>query len=79
MNYVVNVKGGFLLTFYIFRGEWLQEDYIKDYKHKTCMTMEKKDWMRTFLFKKFLSFIKRSIIGGIILTNYHLSIFDWHG
>ncbi len=31
-NYAVNVVGGFLLAFYIFKGERLQQDYIKDCK-----------------------------------------------
>jgi hypothetical protein len=32
MNCAINALKGFLLTFYILRGENLQEDYIKDYK-----------------------------------------------
>jgi hypothetical protein len=31
MNCAINALKGFLLTFYILRGENLQEDYIKDY------------------------------------------------
>jgi hypothetical protein len=31
-NCAVNVVGGFLLTFYIFKGERPQQDYIKDCK-----------------------------------------------
>jgi hypothetical protein len=36
-------------------------------------------WMTTFLFKKFLSFFKKSILGGVFLTNQHLLILGGHG
>jgi hypothetical protein len=42
MNCGVNVIGKFMLTFYIFKGERLQQDYIKDCKPGTCMAMQKK-------------------------------------
>jgi hypothetical protein len=41
--------------------------------------MQLKTWMTTFLFKKFLSFFKRSIPSGISITNRHLLILDGHG
>jgi hypothetical protein len=31
-NCAINVVGGFLLAFYLFKGERLQQDYIKDCK-----------------------------------------------
>jgi hypothetical protein len=40
------------------------------------MAMQSKAWMITFLFKKFLSFFKRSIPSGISTTNKHLLILD---
>ncbi len=41
--------------------------------------MQAKAWMMAFLFKKFFSFFKRSIFGGIFLTNCYLLILDGHG
>jgi hypothetical protein len=83
----VQFKGGFQPTFYIFRGEILQEDYIKDNKlgtymttqYKACMTAFLfKEFHATFLFKKLLSLFKRKILGEIFLTNYYLLILDGH-
>jgi len=59
MNCAINALKGFLLTFYILRGENLQEDYIKDYKLGIGMEMHKKVQMIMILFKEFLSFFKR--------------------
>jgi hypothetical protein len=42
------------------------------------MAMPKKAWMTTFLFKEFLSFFKRSILGGVSFTN-NLLILNGHG
>jgi hypothetical protein len=42
INCVVNVARGVLLGFYIFKGEKLQDDYIKFCKLGTCMAMQKK-------------------------------------
>jgi hypothetical protein len=41
-NYAINVVGGFLPGFYIFKGKRLKDDYIKLYKPNTCMVMQKK-------------------------------------
>jgi hypothetical protein len=60
INCVVNAKGITHLGFYIFRG-----DYIQLYKLGTCMAMQSKAWMTTFLFKEFLSFKKIFIPSGI--------------
>jgi len=43
------------------------------------MAMQAKAWMTTFLFKVFLSFFKRLVLGGISQTNCHLLILDGHG
>jgi hypothetical protein len=63
INYVIDGIGD--LRFYVFRGERIKNDYIKYCKPRTCMVMHEKTWMIAFLFKEFLSFFKRSIIGGI--------------
>ncbi len=51
INCVVNVACVALLAFYIFRGSRMCEDYIFFCKPKTCMAMQKKTWMTTYLFK----------------------------
>jgi hypothetical protein len=61
MNCVMNVTRMILLGFYIFRGDMMRDDYIKQCKSGTCMAMLAKTWMTTFLFKEFLSFFKRLI------------------
>jgi hypothetical protein len=79
MNCVVNVTKGLIPRFYIFRGERTKDDYIKHYKFGTCMAIQTKTWMTSFLFKEFLSFFKRSIIGGMFPSNHHLLILNGHG
>jgi len=46
---------------------------------KTCMTMQTKVWMTSFLFKEFLSFFKDFVPGEISQINCHLLILDSHG
>ncbi len=79
INCVVNVVGTTLLGFYIFRGERICDDYIQLYELGTCMAMQSKTWIITFLFKKFMFFFKRFIPSGISITNGHLLILDGHG
>ncbi len=62
-NYI-NAIGGFLQHF---KGEKLQDDYIKLYKLETCIAMQKTTLMTCFLFKKL-------ILGGVFLTNWCLLI-----
>jgi hypothetical protein len=57
----VNVGRGSLLGFYIFKGEWIIDDYIRHCNLKTCMAMQTKAWMMVFLFKKFFLFFTSSI------------------
>jgi len=63
--------------FYIFRGEWIKDDYIR---LCTCMVMQTKAWMTSFLFKMFLSFLKKSLVlGEIFQSNWHFLILNGHG
>jgi hypothetical protein len=39
VDYVINVVGGVLTSFYIFKGERLRDDYIKLCKPSICMVM----------------------------------------
>lgn len=57
----------------------MQDDYIKLCKQRSCMAMQSKAWMISFMFKEFLSFFKKSILGGIPLINRHLFILNRHG
>jgi hypothetical protein len=75
---VVNAIGTTLPRFYIFKGKRIHDDYIELCKLGTCMAMQSKAWMITFLFKEFLSFFKRFIPSGISITNRHLLILDGH-
>jgi hypothetical protein len=54
INYAVNVARGVLPSFYIFRSEKLEDDYIKFCKPNICMVMQKRAWMIASLFKEFL-------------------------
>jgi len=65
MNCVVNATGDFLLGFYICRGQWIMDDNIILCKASTCMTVQTKAWMTSFLFKEFLSFFKKLVISDI--------------
>ncbi len=58
MNYVVNAT-----------SEWIKDDYIKLCKVGTCIAMQTKAWMISFLFKEFQSFFKKSIHSEISQSN----------
>jgi hypothetical protein len=75
----MNAVEGLIPGFYIFRGERIKVDYIKHCKFGTCMVVQTKTWMTSFLFKEFSSFFKRLIPGGISPNNCHLLILDGHG
>jgi hypothetical protein len=51
MNYVVNVIVTTLLDFHIFWGEWIQDDYVKKFRPRSCMFMQKirLGWFHSFL------------------------------
>jgi hypothetical protein len=75
----MNAIEGLILRFYIFQGERIKDDYIKHCKFGTCMGVQTKAWMTSFLFKEFLSLFKRSILGGSSPNNHHLLILNGHG
>jgi hypothetical protein len=72
-------KWGFILTFYIFGGEKLHDDYIQNCKPCSFMAMQKKAWMTLTMFKEFISLFKRSILSRISQSNCHLLILNGHG
>jgi len=43
------------------------------------MVVHTKVFLISFLFKEFLSFFKRSVLGGIFRNNCHLLALDGHG
>jgi hypothetical protein len=74
INDVVKASGGFIPTFYIFKGEKLHDNHIQNCKPCSFMEMQKKAWMTSKMFKEFLSLFKRSILRGISQSNCHLLI-----
>jgi hypothetical protein len=60
INVAVNVVGAFLLRFYIFKGEGIKCNYIRDCKPRACMVVQKMAWMACFLFKEFFHFLSSS-------------------
>ncbi len=75
----INATWRLILRFYIFQGERIRDDYFKHCKFGTCMVVQTKAWIISFLLKEFLSFFKRSIPSGISPSNRHLLILDGHG
>ncbi len=70
---------GYLLSFYIFRGEWIGQDYIKQSKAKTCIMIQTNALMTFFLFKEFMSLFKRLNLNGISQFYQHFLVLDGHG
>jgi hypothetical protein len=60
----INYGGGFTLAFYIFNGEKLHDNYIQNYKPYNYMSMQKKAWMTSSLFKRIPLIPKRLVQGG---------------
>jgi hypothetical protein len=75
----MNAARGLILRFCIFRGERIRDDFIKNKIFGTCVVVQTKAWMKTFLFKEFLSFFKRIVPSGIFPNNRHLLILDGLG
>ncbi len=78
VNCEIIVVVGVLPRFNIFRGDKLQDDYIKLFKPWIYMANQKKAWMIYFLFKGFIPFFKKFIIGGVSFTNRHLLVLKGH-
>ncbi len=55
----------------------MHDDYIKLCKQGTCMAMQTKAWMTNFLFKKLLSFFKRSKPRWHFCCQYIFAHFRW--
>jgi hypothetical protein len=70
---------GLPAKFLCFRGEWLKNDYIKGCKTWTCMVMQNRAWMTTFLFKEFSSLFKKLVPNGISQFNRQILILNNHG
>jgi hypothetical protein len=79
INYVMNAIGGSIPRFYIFLGQKIRSDYIMHCKLRTCMVVQTKAWMTSFLSKEFLSFFKKSVPSGISPSNCQLLALDGHG
>jgi hypothetical protein len=68
VNCVVNATRKALPRLYTFQKYWLPEYYIKLCKARSCMVMQTKAWMTSFLFKEWLSFFKKLVPCGIFQT-----------
>jgi hypothetical protein len=79
INCVFNTIRGFLLGFIIFRGEKIEDNYIRNRRLRMCMTMKRKTWMTSFLFKEFSSLFIRLVFKSISQNNKHLLILYGHG
>ncbi len=79
INVVINTIRGFLLGFYIFRGERIRDNYIRDCKLGIYMVVQKTTWMICFMFKELFSFFMKLVLGGISQFNCHLLILNMHG
>lgn len=78
INCEIIVVVGVLPRFNIFRRDKLQDDYIKLFKPRIYMASQKKAWIIYFLFKGFMPFVKKSILGGVSFTNMHLLVLNGH-
>jgi IS4 transposase len=72
----LNATRGVIPRFYNFKGERLRDDYIKLCQPRTYMAIQKRAWMSSFLFKKFLTFFNKLVPSGMSITNQHLLILD---
>jgi len=52
------------------KGEGIKDDYVKNYKSRTCIVIQKKVEMMFFLLMEFLSFFKMSAPSGIFQFNH---------
>jgi hypothetical protein len=77
-NFVINVVGDCLPGFYIFKGEWIRDDYSRLCKVGTCMAMQTKASMTSFHFKELLSFFKKSVLSEISHSNRHFLTLNEH-
>ena len=78
----VNAAGFHLPNFYIFKGKFLQRDYIKQCKDNASMAMQPKAWMTGYLFKSWIGHFVKNICDcglGISSSCRHLLILDGHG
>jgi hypothetical protein len=78
INFEIIVVVGVLPRFNILRGDKLQDDYIKLFKLAIYIANQKKVRMIYFLFKGFIPFFKKSILGGVSFTNRHLLVLNGH-
>jgi hypothetical protein len=75
VNCVINATSVFLPKFFIFKGERIKGDYIRNCRPRTCMVMQ-----NIFPFQGILViFCKFSLLKGIFQFNIHILILDGHG
>jgi hypothetical protein len=76
----INAEGGKIPNFYILKGTYFLQDYIKNCEPNGVMAMQPNAWMTKWLFESwishFISILKETT--GIDERNRHLFILDGH-
>jgi hypothetical protein len=76
----INADGGCIPNFYILKGTYFRDDYVKRCEENTVMAMQPNAWMIRWLFESwifhFIACLKRG--PGIDQNNRHLFILDGH-
>ena len=76
----INADGGKILNFYILKGIYFQQDYVKNYEEDAVMAMQPNTWMTKWLFHfwilHFIGTLKKTT--EINENNRHLLVLDGH-
>jgi hypothetical protein len=76
----INADGGYIPNFYILKGTYFRDDYVKRCEENVVMAMQPNAWMTRWLFQSwishFIACLKRG--HGIDQDNRHLLILDGH-
>jgi hypothetical protein len=76
----INADGGSIPNFYILKGTYFLQDYVKRCEDNTVMAMQPNAWMTKWLFESWISHFIRCLKRGpgIDQKNRHLLILDGH-
>jgi hypothetical protein len=76
----INADGGKIPNFYILKGIYFQQDYVKNCKEDAVMAMQPNAWMTKWLFHSWISHfiwnLKKTT--NIDENNKHLLVLDGH-
>jgi hypothetical protein len=74
----VSASGTFIPHYYIFKGTYLQQDYVKLCEPGAVMNAQEKGWITSEFFCDWLHHFKSTVPGGVNKKNKHLLILDGH-